>query len=206
MESNKSEKTTSQHESIVSHHNEITTHKLQRGFQNRVRNLFMGNIWEKECLNWKIERNKTCARGRSASFAFRSRVLSVMFYLDGLFVSWSNGVALDPPPVFSHRGERAASPPPGLRVKECGCKMRVWGGTAGEGSESVWSLEGLGVLSQTQIHTKTHITIHTFPPICRCCCFPTPTPSAKYVCHNANGNSCTRLPMNNTNSNTSKNR
>lgn len=71
----------------------------------------------------------------------------------------------------------------------------IWG-TAGEGSESVWSLESLRVLFHGQIHTHTHtcITIHTFPPIC-CRCFPTPTPLAKHVWHNAYGNSRTRLPM-----------
>lgn len=75
----------------------------------------------------------------TATFAFMSRVRGVMFYLDGLFVSQSNGVPPDPLLCFAvGAGGSAAGPPPGLGVKECGCKsVCVSEGTAGEGSESM---------------------------------------------------------------------
>lgn len=60
-----------------------------------------------------------------------------MFYLDGLFVSQSNGAPPDPLLCFAIGAGVLLRPPPGLGVKECGCKMGVSGGTAGEGSESV---------------------------------------------------------------------
>lgn len=70
---------------------------------------------------------------QSSRFAFRSRAQGIMFYLDGLFVSQSNGVLLDPLLCFAI----GAGVLLGLGAKECNCKMCVSGGTAGEGSESV---------------------------------------------------------------------
>ena len=105
-----------------------------------------------------------------------------------------------PPPVFCYWGRRAAEAAARpSEFRNVGCKMCVSGGTAGEGSESVWSLESLGVLFFTHTHTHTHthtrLTIHTFPPIC-CCCVPTPTPlGTEHVWHNAYGNRRARLPM-----------
>lgn len=60
-----------------------------------------------------------------------------MFYLDGLFVSQSNGVPLDPLLCYAIgagvlQGRHQASERRNAAVKCC-----VSGGTAGEGSESV---------------------------------------------------------------------
>lgn len=130
---------------------------------------------------------------QSSSFAFRSRVQGVMFYLDGLFVSQNNVVPPDPLPCFASGAGVLPRPPPGLGVKECGCKMYLGYSRRGQ-RISVIAGEPQGIVSRANTHTHARITIHTFPPIC-CRCFPTPTPLAKHVWHNAYGNSRTRLPM-----------
>ena len=50
----------------------------------------------------------------------------------------------------------------------------------------------------TRKFTCTHITIHTFPPICYSC-IPTPTICVNYVWHDAYGNSGSQLPRTKTN-------
>lgn len=101
-----------------------------------------------------------------------------MFYLDGLFVSQSNGVALDPPLVLCYWGgwvhTVGPGPPPppplllwGLGEKECGCekkKVHIWGYSRRGQWISVITGEPRVIVSHT--HTDTHTTIHTFPAIC----------------------------------------
>lgn len=70
---------------------------------------------EQGCLRRKMTLNKICVHSQSSSFAFRSCVRGVMFYLDGLFVSQSNGVPPDPLLCFAVGAGVLQRPPPGPR-------------------------------------------------------------------------------------------
>lgn len=104
---------------------------------------------------------------------FRSRVWGVMFYLDGLFVSRSNVVPPDPSCVLPLGQACCWDRHQAFEWRNAVVKC-IWG-TAGEGSESVWSLESLRVLFHSQIHTYTFNHSH-IPPQFAAPTFPHPLP------------------------------
>lgn len=120
---------------------------------------------------------------QSDNLAFRIRVEGVVFYWM-VYLSQRNDVCSDPPVCVLLLGQafcRVAARPP---------------------TEGMWLLKcvNLGVQQERALNqcehwrasgycfTHTHITVHTFPPIC---CFPTPTPVAK--CVRDSTYRCTRL-------------
>ena len=123
----------------------------------------MKNSRDQECLNRTMTLNKTCSQP-AVQLCIHGPVFGVSCFIWMAYLSL--GVMACPPwppPVFCYWGRRAAEAAARpSEFRNVGCKMCVSGGTAGEGSESVWSLESLGVLFFT--HTHTHTFNHSHIP------------------------------------------